>query len=241
MDNISALYTIDQVVQEAMNSYPELQLEDKQYDRFLAFVVRGIRHLRLYVTKDGKKIVKVTPNLINRVPFPVDMEEFIGLGVPVNGKIYWLTRNNEIVTTTTVSGIDESLDSDKGEGVVLETIQANTWASVGGVNLQGYYTLDYEKEELVINANRSSDLLLAYVSSGISNTDVSYIPSKYVEALIDWIAWKDIQKDRSVPETTKLSYKKSFDDSCRNIIKSESNSLWEIMDAWRSKSILTGI
>lgn len=239
MDNISSLYTLDQIVKETLLTIPESQRSERDYDRFLNFAVSGIRWLSLHVTKDGKRLVKVVPNNLNRVSFPVDMENFIALGVPLEGKLWWLTRNDEIVTTTTVVGIDESLDTTDEEGVELPVAQRNTWAATGGVNLQGYYTLDYENRQIVVNSNTRSELLLSYVSSGINNTDISYIPARYNEAIKNWIYWQDVIADRNVSEGVKYACEIRFKKAVRDIKSAEGMGLWELFDAWNSRSLLS--
>jgi hypothetical protein len=239
MANISSLYTLDQIVNEVLLTIPEYQRSERDYDRFLNFAVSGVRYLRLHVTKDGKNLVKIVPNAINRYDFPPDMESFIGLGVPANGKIWWLTRNDEIVTTKTVVGIDESLDTEDEEGIDLPTAQYNNWAATGGVNLQGYYTLDYEEREIIINSNQRSELLLAYVSSGINDTSISYIPAKYNEAIKAWILLQDIVADRNISESIKREYKLRFKEAIYDIKKADGMSLWELFDAWNCTGLLT--
>jgi hypothetical protein len=239
MADISSLYTLDQIVKETLLTIPKNQRSDEDYDRFLNFAVSGVRWLSLHVTKESKQIVKIVPNAINRYDFPSDMEEFIGLGVPVNGKIWWLTRNDEIITTKTVVGIDESLDTEDEEGVSLPTAQSDTWGASGGVNLQGYYTLNYEDREIIINSNTRSELLLAYSSSGISNTNISYIPAKYNECIIAWILWKNVIADRTVSDTTKRERSNDFKKAVYDVKRASGMSLWEYMDAWNCRNILT--
>lgn len=237
MANIISQYTLDQIVQETMLTLPESQSSDREYDRFLNFAVNGLRHLRMTTTKDGKTIVKITPNSLNRFSFPDDMEEFIWLGVPVNGTLWLLTKRGDMIPTKTVSGLEETQDSDYGEGVLLPVSQYNTFTSQGGVNLEGYYTLDYENREIVINNNRKTELFLAYETSGIVIGSTTNVPAKYVEAIKAWIFWKDVEYDRTFPENKKDSYEMRFNRRKTDILILEGPALWEIYDAWNSKSI----
>jgi hypothetical protein len=238
MSNISALYTIDQLINDLLLSQPESQRTDSEYKRYFNFAISGLRELRLLYTEDGKNIIKVEPDNVNRINFPSDMEEFIALGVPVQGKIWWLTRKNDMIPTKTVVGLDESLDSDDDEGELLQNAQSNTFSSVGGINLQGYYTIDNKNREIIINNTQRTELLLAYTSSGVELSSTTYFPTKYVEALKSWISWKDIEFDKSVNEAIKDSYEKRYNRKIKDIQRIEAPSHIEILDAWRNKNIL---
>lgn len=238
MSDISSLYTIDQLVNDLLLSQPELQRTDSEYKRYFNFAISGLRNLRLLYTEDGKNIIKVEPNAVNRIDFPSDMEEFIALGVPVNGEVWWLTRKDSIIPTKTVVGLDESLDSTDGEGELIDNAQYNTFASVGGVNLQGYYTLDMKNREIIINNTQRTELLLAYKSSGIDISSTTYFPTKYVEALKAWIAWKDIEYDKSVRENIKDSHEARYNRKIKDIQRIEAPSHIEVIDAWRNKNML---
>jgi hypothetical protein len=240
MTNISAYYTIDQVVEETLLTLPESQRNERERRRFLNFAVSGLRYLRSFVTKDGKVREKVTPNSLNRISFPDDMEEFLALYVPVNGKIWKLTRNNEIIPTKTVVGIDESYDEDYGEGVEQPIVELDNFAASNDVNLEGYYTIDYENKEIIINSNRKTELVLEYISNGIGLSSISNVPAKYVKALTAWILWKDVFFDRSVALNIKVLYENEFKKSVREIKSLEAMSLDEVIDAWNNKSILQG-
>lgn len=240
MTNISAYYTIDQVVEETLLTLPESQRNERERRRFLNFAVSGLRYLRSFVTKDGKVREKVTPNSLNRISFPDDMEEFLALYVPVNGKIWKLTRNNEIIPTKTIVGIDESYDEDYGEGVEQPIVELDNFAASNDVNLEGYYTIDYENKEIIINSNRKTELVLEYISNGIGLSSISNVPAKYVKALTAWILWKDVFFDRSVALNIKVLYENEFKKSVREIKSLEAMSLDEVIDAWNNKSILQG-
>lgn len=234
MTSLKATYSIQEVVEEALLEIPEIQRTEANHKRFLNLALSGLRRLRIAVTKDGKKTVKITPNALNRYDFPDDMETFVTLWVPVNGEIWRLTENKNIIPTKTVTGIDESLDEDYGEGVDLPTVQHNSFLAEGGINREGYFTLDYENREIVINNNRQSELVMEYTTLG----STSIIPTLYVEALKAWICWKDSVKDRTAPMNSKLYYEKIYKDEVKVIKKFEGPSLTTLVDAWRRKSLV---
>ncbi|MBN1683750.1 hypothetical protein JW865_09395 [Candidatus Bathyarchaeota archaeon] len=237
MSDTISIQTLDSVVNKALLTLPENQRSLSNRDRFLEFAIDALRNLRLTTTNSGAKTVKIEPNAVNRFDFPYDMEQFISLGVPVNGKIWWLTRNNDIINTKTVIGIDESLDEDDGEGIDLAVSQSDSFDSIGGINSQGYFTLDFENREIIVNANTRSELLLRYISSGINNSGETYIESKYIRAIIAYILWMDVDYDRTAPMNMKEQYKSRFEESKNEIKRIEAPGLWELLDAWNSKSM----
>ena len=232
MADILEKYTLDQVVNEALFTLPEEQQNEMQKRRFFSFAIQGIRELRLLDTRDGYRKVKISPNALNRYDYPDDLAEFVGLGVPVNGKIWLLTRDDKIIPTTTTVDGEPTLDSDYGEGVSLPTTQFDSFYSPGGVNLEGYYTLDDRERTIIINANRQTDLILFYISSGIRKGTTTFILAKHLPALIAFILWKDVLYDRTVSNNNKLLLADNYNKERRKIKAIEKPSHQEILDAW---------
>ena len=187
-------------------------------------------------------MVKKTPDALNRIDFPEDMEEFIALGVPRGGEIYFLTENNDIITTYTED--DEgnlSLTSDDGEGVDLATNQYENIRAEGGVNVYGYFTVDWEQQEIVVNAVTRSEVLLVYSTSGILTDGIQYVPTKAVETLTAWMLWKYYRgKARNNPEMAFAdSWERQYTRLRRQLAIRESFSIAEFRDELsRSKSLL---
>jgi hypothetical protein len=239
MEDISRLITIDDVVNEALYTIPESQRTLYNKRRFLDFAIREMRNLSITIFKHTIRREKVTPDVNNRIDFPPDMEHFISLNVQLtNGTVWPLTRRNDMVMTKTVAGLDESLDATDGEGVDLPTEQEESFTAKGGVNLYGYYTLDDRNEEIIVNATLQDELLLEYVSSGISNTGVTYIPAIYTQLLVACILFRDAQYDKTIPANTKLLYEKAVKDEKREMKKILTPSIQELLDAWNNKSMV---
>lgn len=189
MADLDSTQTIRDIVKKALWQAKRPKT-DKM--RFLEFAIDGIRELRLYHVREGIKITKNTLSDINTIDFPSDMEDYICLGIPINGELWTLTRRDTIIRTTTTVDSVETLDSDDGEGVAIDDSQPMSMAARGGVNLHGYYYADWEEKRFVVNSNSRSEILLYYISNGISSSDDSvYIPKKFVPALISYMVWQD--------------------------------------------------
>lgn len=232
MADLLSKYTLDQIVQETLLTLPESQQNEMNYDRFFSFAIGCLREMRLLHVKDGKITIKINPNSLNRYDFPDDMEEFCELGVPVNGTIWWLTRNNSIVPTTSTKNGETILDSTLGEGVDLPIGQFDTFTSEGAINWQGYFTIDDYNREIIINANQQTTLFLRYLSSGISKTTTTYVPTKYYSAIRAYILWKDIEFDKNMPEGKIMRYAANYNHEIAKVKRIEKPSHIEVMDAW---------
>jgi len=232
---INTLQTLDAVVNKVFLK-SKRPLEEKT--RFIEFAIDGYRYLNLSTIKNGFKIVKIAPNALNRYDFPSDMEEFVGIGIPYKGTIWPLTRRDEIIPTTTLVQGDDTLDSTAGEGVDLPIAQSDTVYSEGGVNAYGYYTLDEEHREFIIVSSSLTEVLLSYISSGISNTDVTYIPGKCIPVLEAYILWQD--KVYTLPSDLNVSreYERLFGDRIKELNRIGAPSLEEMADAWRTGNAL---
>jgi hypothetical protein len=189
MARTSNLYQIEQVVTRALH-YADVG--EDQYRRFLQLAFDGWRELNRGVVRGRETWVKVTPDAINRIDYPQDMEEFIGIGIPRGGKIWLLTEKDDIIATLTDDGVGNlSLDSDDGEGVDTTTAQYENIKSTGGVNIHGYYTIDHDRQEIIVNSTSRDELILVYTTSGINTDQITYIPTKAADALIAYILWRD--------------------------------------------------
>jgi len=183
------LYTIEQVVWRALHL---ADADENQYRRFLQFAYEGWRELRKGTVKGYEKWVKKTPDAVNRIDFPQDMEEFIALGIPFGGKIWFLTERNDIIATLSEDDEgDDTLDSSDGEGVSLLTVQYENLRATGGVNLYGYFKIDRESQEIIVNATSRDELILVYSTSGIKTDGITYVPNNAHNALVAYILWRD--------------------------------------------------
>jgi hypothetical protein len=236
-EDISRTITLDAVVNEALLSIPEDQ-RTLQKRRFLDFAIRGMRYLSLRVFKNSKRVVKVEPDSNNRIPFPEDMEEFIAISVPVDGKLWRLTRKNDLIPTKTVDGIDESLDAADGEGIEQPTAQGDSFTARGGVNAHGYFTIDERGEEIIINSNNRGEVLLEYISSGVNNTGTTNVPAKYAPAIIAYILWRDVQYDRTANAIIRKEAFDAFNYEIKELKRLTIGNLYEWYDAWNNKSMV---
>lgn len=159
--------------------------------RYLELVIWAYRDMCLNHVKDGIKVTKQAPTSINTVPFPDDMEDFVAVGEPVNGKFIPYSRRDDIIITTTVTGSIESLDPSDGEGVDINDQMNGGFSASGGANIYGYYRVDEENRRLFLNKQTRSEVILIYKTSGVKLSETTYVPKKYLKAIINFVLWQD--------------------------------------------------
>ena len=236
MSDTSRVNTLGMVARKAM-AYADAN--SNQHIRFLQFAIDGWRKLRRNTVREGVSFLKVTPNAINRISFPQDMEEFIGLGVPVGGKLYLLTEDKRIIATYSTNVDGDYLDEEDGEGVELPKLQLSGIKATGGFNLHGYYTVDWENDYIIVNANERSELLLVYMTSGTDLQHTTYVPTKAVDALIAYILWANVRFDMRVPISERQYFEAEWLKAKNRLDKNELFSVPEFRDHWtRSNNLL---
>jgi hypothetical protein len=234
----SSLYTIEQIAYKALHYADQ---EEGMYRRYLQLAFDGLRELYRGVIKEGIVFSKEVPDDINRIDFPQDMEEFIGIGVPRNGKLWFLTEEDKIIATYSTEDEAQVLDADDGEGVNLATAQYETFRSTGGINIHGYFKIDWTARQIIINANERGEFVLAYVTSGISTDGITYVPTRAANALIAWILWKDALGRLKTPQEIPIVEARKIEwlEEKMTLKKRELCSVQEFRDTWnRSNTML---
>jgi len=194
------LMYLQDVVDEALLTSEK---PESEYLRFHQLAVRGYIDLRIHAINEGRRIDRLTVSDINTVSFPEDFIDFIGVYVPVNGKIWELTRDDGIVTTTTSDEGTESLDSDEGEGVTIGSEYVSAYYARGGSNVKGYYTVEWDRRRIKLINVTEDTVLLVYKSSGVNASGNTYIPVQYIPAIMAYISYWDIALNPEVPVSQK--------------------------------------
>lgn len=222
--NLDAIMDIEDVVKHALWR-AKRPLSDRML--FLELAIWAYRELCSNHVEEGFRMVKKTPNSINIVTFPDDLEQFVAIGEPVDGKFVPYTRKDDIIITVTGS-VTETQDSDDGEGVSINDAQTLGYPGVGGVNTYGYFAVDDENRRVFLNSQTRSEVLLIYKASNILLSGTTYVPKKYVNAIVAWILWQDVVGDDNRINITlqrEMAYFRRLDE-----IKTRSFSLDDLMD-----------
>lgn len=192
------------------------------------FALNAIRELHMFHTKQFK-IAKVTVDVqTNTIDWPADYIGFCYLGVPSEGELRTLTRDNKLITTTTLVNGQETLDIDQGEGLFPPDGQLFGYGTTGGKN-DFYYAEDEKNRRFFLVGANPANVLLGYISSGVEDKD-TLVPLRYKECIINFVRWK--LKLREPVDMRQADYFKDlYEQECNKLKAFEGPSLDEMYDA----------
>jgi hypothetical protein len=183
------------------------------------------------------KITKVTVDTqTNTIDWPNDYIGLCYLGVPSNGQLRTLTRDNKLITTTTLVNGQETLNSEQGEGVGPPEGQLFGYGTTGGKN-DFYYAEDERNRRFFLIGTNPANVLLGYISSGVEDKD-SLIPIRYKQCIIMYTRWK---KNLREPVNMREAdyFKDLYEQECNKLRAFEAPTLDEIYDALLSEYTAT--
>lgn len=208
MADTNGVISLKHIVKRALRKANE---DKSKYRIFFQYAIDGYRDLNLYTSPESFKQVKLTvdPSLFT-VDFPSDLVEFVYISVNINGQVWTLTRENQMIKTTTESGGGETLTEADGEGVdILKNASYSYQSDL--INTQGYYDIDYIKRRLFIRNIPVSNVIMGYISSGTSVTETTYVPIKMYPAIEAYIMCEYSKYRDDKPGNAKIYYKELFD------------------------------
>lgn len=224
-NDTSALITFDQLVQGMMlkGVHPE-----SDYTRMIQIAIDGYRELNLTVLPDGRSIEKFTMDSNNIIYMPDDMILVNRVCIPSDGVMWPLTNNEEIVPTTSFVGGAETLDSNDGEGVNISSTGV-FYSTKGRVNIEGYFRPDYRKRRIIFRNVSRSEVLIDYTTSGISLTEVSYIPI-YAKTALEAYIRLHLEYNNAIPNPNNIAIFQDLFNSQKAICRGIKFSLTDFLD-----------
>lgn len=232
----TGLVNIKFVVMAYLNRINDYSM--RNYKRIAQIVIEGFTDLNLYhatnievvyVYMDEAKIVNVPPDFI----------DWVKVGMPVNGKLVTLTKNNSMLVPrkfpdgADVGNLDDA-DPDNVSYFVSHFKDGKFIGSLygmrGGYNV-AYFRYDEEKRQFVFTGEvPRSEIVLEYVSSGVSLTSSTSIPRQAVKPLLSWTHWQLGEFDRKVAGNEKTRRERLYD---RDVMELRSFGFTPTMDEYR--------
>jgi len=180
MADSSGWINLKQMTQEILF---ETGRDQSFYKRCMHHVINGVRDLNAFHF-DNVVTSKHTADALGIIDMPSDFVSIIALSMTDGGQMFTLTKNDKLIRTTT--GDPETLDSDIGEGVDIDTGANMGYRTIGGKN-DYYFTIDERNTRFLIRPLPATDktFFLQYISSGVDLTTgtSTNIPVKTKEAL----------------------------------------------------------
>jgi len=193
------------------------------YPRYLKWAIDCFNELNLYVSPVIKTVeLQIEDNLT--IPYPEDYINYVAIGVNINGKLWTLTRNDDIALDRRENcpvALAEAvtLSQDQTQNQILSIIPyryyfggtfrggqyvGEQYAFGGGWNYKGYYTEDHEKKRFQFSsAVPKSTIVLEYKSTGIDCDGSVQVPMPSIPAIVSYIHWKRIEHNNRVPMADK--------------------------------------
>jgi len=191
------------------------------YFRFFQLAVDSYRDFCLFHI-DNKKTALVDMDENNCISFPDDYLSLIAIGIPLHGKLFVFTKDHElltIVTTDPVYGWTDQIDEKSQSG----------YGAGGGKN-DYYFNEDPENQRFIFNGVQRSEVILQYVSSGISATAETSVPVIHKPIIQAYILWKDSIYDPNTALNQKMILEADYNQEVRKIRALAMPSIQEIKD-----------
>jgi len=206
---------IDYAVNQCLVDIEDYDLA--QYQRFLQFAYLGYTDLNLFVTQNVK-VAYLRINDNKTVDLPNDFIDYLKIGVEINGQVWTLTLNDDMLLPRSTDACGETTPPDLrtiGDNVD-GTEQPNygfyfashfrngqyvgeSYGIGGGFNM-AYFRIDHERRQIAFDSEiPDGTIILEYKSSGVKADGSTVIPRKVIPALTAYIHWRRLQYNNKKP------------------------------------------
>jgi len=178
MANLARLIKIKNIVAEA------LTLSGSSKSRFfpmMQIVINGVTDLNLFHGSTVKRVLlDMDANYV--IDIPGDCLSIISIGIPINGKNWLFSEDNELL----------AISSDDGDWTdAVDEFSASGYGVRGNKNTD-YFSVDEENNRVVFNSpEQRSNVIFSYISSGVDLTAETEVPLTSKAVLVAWILWKE--------------------------------------------------
>lgn len=238
MAKLPAQITLKDIVEEfrLISKLPKIE-----YANLKQIAIRGYQRLVFLIIPQGKVVGKYTMDSNKILALPADLVELNAVYIPdAYGQFWPLSKNKKIVSTVS-SGPIRDPSSPNYEGVDVPDPNGRYYSATGGVNISGYYTIDWAPENrriLFVNVDQS-EVVLDYLSTGVEDVESAYVPTQAAEAIQAYMAFRyysfrpdtpanriELYKDILKSEERKLrNMKFNFEDFKQHILRNLSPSI----------------
>jgi len=229
----TAFVTIRYIIMSILNRLRDYTMKDY---RFLGqLVIEGFSDLNMYHL-NNVEVVYLYMDEAKTVAVPADFIDWIKVGIPVNGKLHVLTKDDKILKPrvfpdgASVGNLDASTSGmgwyftdhfHRGEYV------GALYGLPGGFN-SAYYRYDKENRQFIFTGTiPRAEIVLEYISTGVKLTGSTVIPRQAVEPLQRYVFWHRQLEDPRVPLSTKQYKEKLYDDAVQKLVDFESTPTME--------------
>lgn len=232
----SGTVSLQNIVANVLN---DLNIYSKEnYKRYMQWVIRAFTQLNMYTLRTVETVI-LSVSDTGAAIYPKDFIDYARIGECIGGKIYELGYNADLClprATECGEDVNANYDSDS-EGTGAVSLLYNyplgyRWYGVRGGQAESYYNIDRELGQIQLSNSITGDLVLQYISSGVSINGDTYIPRQAQESLIAFVHWQKSKWDGE-PLNRTLMLKRDFEEEETKLTNFETiPTLQEILDVF---------
>ena len=185
--------------------------------RYANLIIRGITYLN-FRNPTNVDHVELIPNALNIVDLPSDYVDYTKVAVKIKGRLMKLTPNENIDLPLDVDCGEPDRDVEESDSNIPDYTISNY--GIRGAASGTYFKIDKQRNQLIIEGSLpvgNNVIHLDYITSGVSLTTNTVIPLQCREALVTWLAWKDIEYDRTFSLPEKKEREHQFGVACEEL------------------------
>ena len=247
--NEAGFVTLDYIVKNVM--VDNWENTEHNYMRYLQWAFRGLKQINFDVLRDVRTVV-LTMNDNRTVDLPLDFVNYTKIGVCVNGFIKVLGTRRDMCLTRSLDNCGNVVRNDvKLNCSVLDDFGPYTYLFYnyrngenvgqlfgvgGGRNHRGYYRVDTKNRQISFTTDgEKTDVVIEYISDGVSPTGKSKIHVFAEECLIKWIHWQRIDNKKGENQAEKERKRREYYNEFRKLrARMKSFTLDELLATFRS-------
>lgn len=164
------------------------------YDTYMQILITGLREMNLFHNNFVRE-VNVRVNNVNQITFPVDLIDWIRIGIYIEGQFFELDYNKDIaletINTSATPVFEENSEPTDYTGYKYTRIRSNG---------SGQCNIDESRRIVGFKGDfRDTDIVLKYVSTGIPESGQVYVDIDITEVLRTYLDWQVKEDDDMVP------------------------------------------
>lgn len=221
---IGALVTVRYVIMSVLNRLQDYSL--KRYKFLTQIAIEGFtEEFALFHIGNSLEVVYLHMSVAKTVPLPADYISYTKIGIPINGMLRVITRNDNILLPRTFDDTGVAIGNYYGaaigaenlSGLIFFTDHYHNGQYVGGLyGLPGsvddaYYRIDMENRQIVFSGSTPrSEIVLEYIGTAFKPDGSSLIPREVVAPLRAYVLWQMIENDPRIAYNEKERRKREF-------------------------------
>jgi hypothetical protein len=198
---------------------------DRNIERFTQWAIRCYTDANLYHSINVEVVyLEMDADGVIDISTLTDYVDYVKVGIPVNGKIWILGKNDKILKRRDELDASElaliyktgAPDIDVGSGYVFADHYINGSFVTGMFGLGGgfnrsFFTIDTELMQIQFSSSvHRSQVILEYISTGVNASGATVVPRQYAEYIIEYIHWMIKKNDPLANRFDKRDAKQDF-------------------------------